>query len=76
MGTYTDTESQGIYKYLLQKDGSLKRIGLAAVSENPYLLAMSADRKFLVAVNEINYEGTGTVESFLITDDSLVCILF
>lgn len=66
VGTYTDTEGQGIYKYLLQKDGAMKRIGLLAVSDNPSFLAMSADKKFLVAVNEINLEGAGTVESFLI----------
>ncbi len=71
VGTYTDTEGQGIYKYLLQKDGAMKRIGLLAVSDNPSFLAMSADKKFLVAVNEINLEGAGTVESFLISDDSL-----
>ena len=74
VGTYTDTESQGIYKYLLQKNGTLKRIGLVAMSDNPSFLAMSADKRFLVAVNEINHEGVGTVESFLITGDSLAFI--
>lgn len=71
VGTYTDTESQGIYKYLLQKDGSLKLVGLVALSENPSFLAMTTDKRFLVAVNEINHKGVGTVESFLITSDSL-----
>ena len=74
VGTYTGAESQGIYRYLLQKDGSLKNIGLAAISENPSFLAMSADKRFLVAVNEINHEGAGTVESYLITGDSLAFI--
>jgi len=74
VGTYTDTESQGIYKYLLQKDGVLKRIGLVAMSDNPSFLAMSTDKRFLVAVNEINHESVGTVESFLITSDSLAFI--
>jgi len=72
VGTYTNTESQGIYKYSLQKDGKLQRIGLAAISDNPSFLALSADKRFLVAVNEINHEGTGTVESFLIKNDSLL----
>lgn len=71
VGTYTDSESKGIYKYLLQKDGTLKEIGLAAISENPSFLALSADKKFLIAVNEINNDGVGTVESFLIKNDSL-----
>lgn len=71
LGTYTDSTSQGIYKYLLHGDGTLNQIGLAAVSDNPSFLAVSPDRKFLLAVNEINKDGVGTVESFLITDDSL-----
>ena len=71
VGTYTDSESKGIYKYSLQADGKLKHIGLAAISENPSFMAMSADKKYLVAAHEINNEGTGTVESFLIRRDSL-----
>jgi len=75
VGTYTDKVSQGIYKYLLQKDGTLKRIGLAAISVNPSFLTMTGDKRFLVAVNEINNEdGVGTVESFSITGDSLAFI--
>ena len=71
LGTYTDSTSQGIYKYLLQGDGKLKQIGLVAFSDNPSFLAISPDREFLLAVNEINIDGVGTVESFLITEDSL-----
>ena len=74
VGTYTDTESQGIYKYLLQKNGVLKPIGLVAMSDNPSFLAMSFDNRFLVAVNEINHKGAGTIESFLISGDSLAFI--
>ena len=74
VGTYTNRDSQGIYKYLLQKDGALKRIGLVALSDNPSFLAMSADNRFLVAVNEINHEGVGAIESFLVTGDSLAFI--
>ncbi|MCF6268895.1 MAG: lactonase family protein [Melioribacteraceae bacterium] len=71
VGTYTDSGSKGIYKYLLKSDGSLKQIGLAAKSENPSFLTMSADKKFLIAINEINNDGVGTVESFSIKNDSL-----
>ncbi len=71
LGTYTDTTSQGIYKYLLHNDGTLEQVGLATVSDNPSFLAMSVDKKFLIAVNEINIDGVGTVESFLINEDSL-----
>ncbi|MBE9489123.1 MAG: lactonase family protein [Bacteroidetes bacterium] len=69
VGTYTNAESQGIYKYVLQKDGVLKRLGLVAKLTNPSFLTMSTDNKFLLAVSEI--ENTGTVESFLVTGDSL-----
>lgn len=71
VGTYNTEESKGIYRYLLLQDGSLKCIGLAAVSDNSSFLAMSADKKFLVTTNENNNDGTGTVESFLVTGDSL-----
>jgi len=72
VGTYTNTDSQGIYTYLLESDGNLKRIGLAAKSDNPSFLAKSSDNRFLVAVNEINNEDSvGTIESFEIKGDSL-----
>lgn len=72
VGTYTSKNSQGIYKYILQKNGSLKSAGLMAVSTNPSFLTLSTDRKHLIAVNEMNINGSGSVESFLITDDSLL----
>jgi 6-phosphogluconolactonase len=74
VGTFTGKESKGIYKYLLHKDGSVRRIGLVAKSENPAFLAMSTDKKYLLAVNEIDKDGVGTVESYLITNDSLSLI--
>ncbi len=72
VGTYTKGSSEGIYKYLLQADGKFKIIGLAAKSVNPSFLAMSWDRRFLLAVNEVsNEENTGTIESFSINGDKL-----
>jgi len=73
VGTYTNGKSQGIYKYLLQKNGKLKLIGLAAKSKNPSYISKSTDGKFLLAVNELNnHNGAGgTIESFLILGDSL-----
>ena len=72
VGTYTHGESQGIYKYEMSPIGKVKPVGLAAKSEAPSFLARSADGKFLVAVNEIkNDDGVGTVESYLISGDSL-----
>jgi len=72
VGTYTSGKSEGIYKYLLQKNGKLKLIGLAAKSKNPSFITKSSNNKFLLAVNEINNkDGMGTIESFLIAGDSL-----
>ncbi len=72
VGTYTDGESQGIYKFALDKNGILEKIGLAAVTENPSFLTKSTDGKYLIAVNEISNKDTvGTVSSFLIAKDSL-----
>jgi 6-phosphogluconolactonase len=75
VGTYTDSTSQGIYKYALHKDGSLEYLRLAAIAENPSYLVKSPDEKFLLAVNEINNkDSVGAVESFLIKPDSLQLI--
>mgnify|MGYP001064179949 CR=1 FL=1 len=75
VGTYTDGDSQGIYKYSLQQDGKLKQVSLAAKSDNPSFLTKSTDKKYLLAVNEIsNKDSVGTVESFLIQGDSLKLI--
>lgn len=77
VGTYTDGESQGIYKYSLQNDGTIKLIGLAAKTKNPSFLAKSVDGHFLLAINEIsNDAGVGTVESYQINDDSLSIISY
>lgn len=75
VGTYTNGDSQGIYKYNLQKDGKLSRKGLAAISDNPSFLAKSTDSKYLIAVNEISdKDNVGSVESFLIQGDTLKLI--
>ncbi len=72
VGTYTDGNSKGIYKYILKGNGTLEKVGLAANSNNPSFLAMSSDKKYLIAVNEISNKDTvGTVSSFLIKGDSL-----
>ena len=74
VGTYTDKESEGIYKYLITADGRLKKIGLVAKCKNPAFLAKSADNKYLLAVNEINNDGYGAIESYLVKNDTLLLI--
>ena len=72
VGTYTHGESEGIYKYLLHHDGSLTPVGLAVKSDNPSFLALSSDKQFLIAVNEIDLgTGSGTVQSFSLDGDQL-----
>jgi 6-phosphogluconolactonase len=69
LGTYTDGKSEGIYKFNLQKDGTIALIGLAVKSTNPSYLAYSNEGSEIFAVNEIHPEGT--VEAFKIAGDSL-----
>ncbi len=72
IGTYSGPNSDGIYKYALNKKGHLKRIGLAAETENSSFLTLSHDKKYLIAVNETSDEnGMGTLESYRIYDDSI-----
>lgn len=72
-GTYTDGDSEGIYKFTLQPDGTLKSLGLMAEAENPSFLAWSADKRYLLAVNEVSNEnGQGYVSSFKAGKDTLV----
>lgn len=71
LGTYTNGESEGIYKYQISEDGKLDSIGLLAKSDNPSFLALSGDKKYLLACNEIDkFEGNGTVESYKLDGDS------
>jgi len=72
VGTYTKGVSKGIYKYILNTDGTMDSIGLAAKSKNPSFITFSTDKKYLIAANEISDStGQGTVESYAVTEDSL-----
>jgi 6-phosphogluconolactonase len=78
VGTYTNVDSpqegksQGIYKYTIDNDGKLGRVGLAAEADNPSFLAMSFDGKYVVAASETDaHEGMGTVNSYEIIGDKL-----
>ena len=75
LGTYTNGASQGIYKYEMETNGTVRQVGLAVTSENPSFLALSADKKILVAVNEVkNEEGVGTAESYMVFEDTLILL--
>lgn len=71
LGTYTNGESKGIYKYSISDSGKLARHKLVATTSNPSYLAKDASGRFLLAVNENDQEGTGFVSAFGIDKDSL-----
>jgi 6-phosphogluconolactonase len=74
VGTYTQKDSKGIYKYEISSEGELTKIGLAVETINPTFLVKSKDTKILFAVGETNENGTGFVKSFKIENDSLQLI--
>jgi 6-phosphogluconolactonase len=74
IGTYTSDGSKGIYAFRFDEgSGALKMVGLAAATKSPSFLAVSPNRKFLYAVNEISaFEGekAGSVTAFSIDAQS------
>ena len=74
IGTYTDGESQGIYHTILHQDGSFDSLQLAAKSSNPSFLSFAHGKKVLVAVNEVDIDGVGTVESYHIGKNKLILV--
>lgn len=73
VGTYTGGQSQGIYKYQLNNDGSLDSVGLAARTPNPSFLAKSHDGQYLLAISEVSAkDNVGFVKSYLVEQDTLV----
>lgn len=68
IGTYTGGDSKGIYALEFNDEtGELRKLGLAAETPNPSFVALSADGKFLYAVNETD---TGELSSFTIKEGS------
>lgn len=75
LGSYTNQGSEGIYRFIINAEGQLQKLGLVVKSIQPSFLAYSKDRKFVVAVNEVNdQDGKGTVESFKVEGDQLLAI--
>ena len=63
LGTYDGDHAPGIYHFTLSPDGMLTNNGLRATASNPSYLALSADKRTLLAVEE---EQQGQVRSFRI----------
>jgi 6-phosphogluconolactonase len=72
VGTQTLASSKGIYAYRWNSDtGELQPMGLAAWADNPTFLALSPDKKYLYAANEIDHFGgtkNGGVSAFSVAD--------
>ena len=70
VGTYTQKNSKGIYRFELDlHTGKLTERALAVESPSPSFLAIDPSQRFLYAVNEVgNFEGkkTGAVSAFTI----------
>jgi 6-phosphogluconolactonase len=74
IGTYTGAKSQGIYLARFdESSGELSGTELAAETVNPTFLALSPDRRFLYAANEVGtWQGkpSGAVSAFSIDRSS------
>jgi 6-phosphogluconolactonase len=67
VGTYTRTNSKGIYIYKFDAgSGHLDSLGVAAGVKNPSFLAVSPNQKYLYAVNEMGDSARASVSSFAI----------
>ena len=74
VGTYTSRGSEGIYAYRYDPlTGDLSPLGVVAHTENPTFLAISPNKKYLYAANEvaeIDGQPGGAVSAFSIDPDT------
>jgi 6-phosphogluconolactonase len=70
VGTYTKGTAEGIFVYLFNDvNGKLVNLKIPVVANNPSFLTISADKKFLYAVSEVDIRdknNSGGVSSYLI----------
>ncbi|MFT6795264.1 MAG: 6-phosphogluconolactonase [Maribacter sp.] len=77
VGTYTDTGSEGIYRYIFNTEtGQLTNKTVAAATGNPSFLKISPNKEYLYAVNETNtYKGeNGSLTAFKIDGGQLTAL--
>ncbi|WP_282160051.1 lactonase family protein [Ulvibacterium marinum] len=71
VGTYTNGESEGIYRYTFNTDtGTLEDTQLAATLVNPSFLKISSNKEYLYSVKDAP-EGKGAVAGYRIKDGLL-----
>ncbi|MFD1292883.1 lactonase family protein [Lutibacter holmesii] len=74
VGSYTNTESEGIYYYSFNTNtGTLSNKKLAVKAENPSFITFSANKDFLYAVSESDKEST--VASYAVTENGTLNLL-
>ncbi|MFD0799101.1 lactonase family protein [Maribacter chungangensis] len=74
VGTYTDTDSEGIYRYTFNSEtGELTEKALAAATPNPSFIKIAPDKNYLYAVNETDTVNgnSGAVTAFKINGKQL-----
>ncbi len=74
VGTYTNKDSKGIYKYQIDTNGKLEKKGLVANVVNPTFLVKSKDKKQLFVIGETDKNNQGVIRSYAIEKDSLQII--
>ena len=79
LGTYTDTTSEGIYKYSLNTEtGEIGNKQLVAKIKNPSFLAFSKAKNYLYAVSEVNnFEmlNSGSVSAFKVDSNGSIQLI-
>ena len=73
VGTYTDTGSKGIYRFVLNREtGALTDKGLVVEASNPSFLAIASGGRFLYAVDQ---KAQGSVSAYAIGDEGRLSLL-
>lgn len=79
VGTYTDTDSEGIYRYDFNlKTGELTNKKLAVKAVNPSFITFSTDKKFMYSVGEIDdFEGakSGFLNAYSVSKDGTLTFI-
>jgi 6-phosphogluconolactonase len=79
VGTYTNGMAEGIIVYSFNdQSGKLKSMNIPAIGNNPSFLTISADKKFLYAVSEIDNlerEHSGGVSAYRIEPEGKLSLL-
>ena len=79
IGTYTNKESQGIYRALFNTEtGEITGLALAAASSNPSFIALHPNSTHLYAVHEVsdyNGEDSGAISAYSLQADGSLALL-